>query len=179
MDKHHSVVFIKHIHANKYAVYKKRRNKNEFKNQNIEPGCVWVICPWKIIRKVEFNRIKRNVSKVGKCSVETTPRGLLVHMLHQCLIFANRYLFNYQCLQVQIVCQCLHGFEWYLWKPLFQSIICVAAWFSIREPETISIKEWQGSINGWLEPASLLQKTGGYQLQERILFIFYIHYDHV
>ena len=34
-----------------------------------------------MIRKVEFNRMKRNVSEVEKCSVETAPRGLLVDML--------------------------------------------------------------------------------------------------
>ena len=49
----------------------------------------------KIIRKVDFNGIKRNVNQVGKCSVETTPWGLL-ESLYTCYTVSSSHIISFQ-----------------------------------------------------------------------------------
>ena len=96
---------------------------------------------WRSLQKLHSigGGSKEMWTKFGKCSVETTPQGLLVHMLFLSHIGSNKHIFN----------------------QLFKVYSQYAAvfWLVLGRVKTISVKEWQGSINRWLEAASLLQNT--------------------
>ena len=95
----------------------------------------------KVITQVKFNRrrIKRNVNKVWKMfSWNDSPGPPCTHAIPVSYRLHQTYF-----------------------QSAIQSVfsICCCVLSSIGRVKTISVKEWQGSINRWLEAASLLQNT--------------------